>query len=113
MAVQLSLYQALVDIKVPPDQAGEVVKSLEKHMDDTFAKLSAVERLEARMGELFGQVRADMNAMRAELNAENKQIRADMNTIRAEIGADIAKSHRGLLMAMFAILALGVLELTL
>lgn len=91
-----------MDIKVPPHQAGEVVKSLEKHMDETFAKLSAVERFETSMTATLEQFRSEMNVKFAEVNVRF-----------AEMRAEHAKSHKGLLMAMIAVQALSVLILKL
>lgn len=124
MSSKLTLYDALVSINVPGDQARAVVEALEHemyialatkadlaHQAQLFSERLERLRLEIRadrledMATLRAEIRASSDELRAEAQAGNGSLRGQMRAMRDELRAEIHAGTEKLEAADASILA--------
>lgn len=106
--VLYSLYDALVSIKVPADNARAVVGALERDMSNTLATkadlqvlrqeltahtttlvagLASRDELKSEIASLRGELKAEINSLRSELKAEISSLRSEL---KAELNGELS-----------------------
>jgi hypothetical protein len=104
MSVVYSLYDALVSINVPDDKARAVIDALEREMMDTLATKADLAAVRSEMNGEFKLVRQEISAMG---NSLSKDLQIQMAALQNSLTIRLGLMMAGIIAAATALVSVG------
>jgi len=82
MSFQVSLYDALISIAVPPDKARAVADAMERDMSATLATKSDIQLIRQELGQLRQELSMELNLVRKEMELLHSSMTVRLGSIQ-------------------------------